>query len=63
MSEAFWNGEIENEFRIRGWTEKTFQCKASRECYMNDIDSIRLKRIFLLWKIFSFAVCEKWESL
>lgn len=41
VSEAFWNGEIENEFRIRGWTQKPFCSKKSREYYMNDIDTIR----------------------
>ena len=41
VSEAFWNGEIENEFRIRSWTKKPFSSKDSRECYMNDIDNIR----------------------
>ena len=47
VADAFWNAELENELRQRGWIHSCFKNTQSKEKLMDDIDGIRANSIYL----------------
>ncbi len=46
IAEAFWNAELEDELRCRGWIDRAFACSQSREDLMREVDSVRAAEVY-----------------
>ena len=46
VAEAFWNAELEDELRKRGWIDRVFKESKSREKLMQEIDRVRAATVY-----------------
>ena len=53
VADAFWNAELEDELRQRGWIKSPFVVPSDRERLMQEVDKVRAVSIY------SHEVCSK----